>query len=113
MNRREEILARMFTIESMPSAAVEAIQLLQDQESDIKDIVRTIEFDPSWSVFFNAGRGWALAEAGPGFVGQDTETYMDVGFGIFLGDLGLYFAFPIEDDEDRGGNFFIRLTHRF
>ena len=73
----------------------------------------SIEFNPSWSVFFNVGRGWALAETATGFIGQDTDTLMDVGFGVFLGDLGFYWAFPLEDDEDRGGNFFIRLTHRF
>jgi hypothetical protein len=46
---------------------------------------------------------------------SDTDTLMDVGVGLFFGDLGLYFAYPLNEDEngDRHGNFFIRLSRRF
>ncbi len=40
---------------------------------------------------------------------------MDLGFGLLLGEgLGIYVAFPLNDDApDRGANFFIRLSRRF
>lgn len=67
-----------------------------------------IDFSPNWSAFFDAGRAWNVTDS-------DTDTLMDVGVGLFFGDLGLYFAFPLNEDEngDRDGNFFIRLSRRF
>ena len=44
----------------------------------------------------------------------DEETAVDVGAGILVGDLGIYFAVPVADGRERGGvNFFIRLAPRF
>jgi hypothetical protein len=67
-----------------------------------------IDFSPNWSAFFNAGQAWKVNSS-------ETDTLMDVGVGLFFGDLGLYFAYPINEDEngDRDGNFFIRLSRRF
>jgi hypothetical protein len=69
----------------------------------------TVDFDPSWAVFFNAGRGWTADGLG------DTDTLADVGLGLYLGDLGLYLAYPLTEDQkgERNVNFFIRLTRRF
>jgi hypothetical protein len=67
-----------------------------------------IDLSPNWSAFFNAGRAWSLE-------GSNTDTDMDVGLGLFFGDLGFYFAYPLTEDNngERGGNFFIRLSRRF
>ena len=67
-----------------------------------------IDFSPNWSAFFDAGRAWSIG-------GNDTNTLMDLGVGLFFGDLGLYFALPLNEDEngDRNGDFFIRLSRRF
>ncbi|MBT8395325.1 MAG: hypothetical protein HKO65_15675 [Gemmatimonadetes bacterium] len=67
-----------------------------------------IDFSPNWAAFFNAGRAWNIGD-------DDIDTIMDVGVGIFFGDLGIYFAYPLTEDEngDRDGNFFIRLSRRF
>ncbi|MBI4832864.1 MAG: HDOD domain-containing protein [Candidatus Lindowbacteria bacterium] len=46
MSRKEEILAKISSISSMPPAAAEAARLLQDPESNIKELVRAIEYDP-------------------------------------------------------------------
>ena len=46
MNRRDEILSKMFEIDSMPAVAAEASGLLLDPESDMADIVQAIEYDP-------------------------------------------------------------------
>ncbi len=46
MNRRDEILPKVFTIESMPAVAAEAAGLLLDPKSDMSDIVQAIEYDP-------------------------------------------------------------------
>jgi len=72
-----------------------------------------VDFSPSWSVFFNAGRGWSLADQTSGsFFGPDTDTYADVGVGILLGDIGLYWAYPLQG-ADKDVNFFLRIDHRF
>jgi len=67
-----------------------------------------IDFSPNWSAFFNAGQAWSIEEG-------RTDTALDVGLGLFFGDLGFYFAYPLTEDEngDREGNFFIRLNRRF
>ncbi len=69
----------------------------------------SFDIDLSWAIFLNAGRGWALEE---GTFRRDTETLVDAGFGFLLDNVGLYWAFPLAG-EDRQGNFFIRLSHRF
>ena len=66
-----------------------------------------VDLTPSWAVFFNAGRGWSRLAAG-----SDTDTVADLGVGVFLGDLGLYWAYPLTGDDKRV-NFFIRLQRRF
>lgn len=67
-----------------------------------------VELSPQWSAFFDLGKGWNVA-------GDDSRTLSDVGVGIYLGDLGAYYAFPLTKDEEgkRHGNFFIRLSRRF
>ena len=71
---------------------------------------------PRWVAFFDAGRGWAYGVTGePDLSPPGTQTLMDLGFGLLLGEgLGIYVAFPLNDDApDRGANFFIRLSRRF
>jgi len=67
-----------------------------------------IDFSPTWAAFFNAGKAWNIK-------GSDQDTMVDLGVGIFFGDLGVYYAYPLTEDEngDRNGNFFIRLSRRF
>ena len=80
-----------------------------DEWEDDWDWYPRVEFSPDWSAFFNMGRGWTVDGLG------DTDTLMDVGVGIHLGDLGVYYAHPLNEDESGGrdGNFFIRLSRRF
>ena len=71
---------------------------------------------PRWVAFFDAGRGWAYGATGePDLSRPGTQTLMDLGFGLLLGEgLGIYVALPLNDDApDRGANFFIRLSRRF
>ena len=71
------------------------------------------DFRPSWSIFFDAGRGWTLAEPGTaGHLGPDTAELMDAGVGFFLGGLGFYWAWPLRGG-DGDPHFFVRLDHRF
>lgn len=67
------------------------------------------ELSPDWTAFFNMGKGWTADGLG------DTETLMDVGVGLYLGDLGVFYAYPITEEPGGGrdGNFFIRLSRRF
>jgi hypothetical protein len=67
-----------------------------------------IEFSPDWTAFFDLGKAWSID-------GEDSTTLMDVGIGLYLGDLGIYYAFPLNEDKngEHNGNFFIRLTRRF
>jgi hypothetical protein len=67
------------------------------------------ELSPSWTAFFDMGRGWMANGMG------DTETLMDVGVGLMLGDFGIFYAYPLTEEPSGGrdGNFFIRLNRRF
>jgi hypothetical protein len=67
-----------------------------------------IRFAPAWTVFFDAGRGWSIG-------GGDAKTLMDLGLGLYLGDLGIHYAFPLNKAESggRSGHLFIRLSRRF
>lgn len=68
-----------------------------------------IDADFGWVFFVDAGRGWSTAADS-----YDEQTAVDVGAGVLLGNLGVYFAVPVSDGRDRGGlNFFIRLAPRF
>lgn len=66
-----------------------------------------VDLTPSWSVFFDLGEGWSETDDT-----LDTGTFSDIGLGLFLGDLGVYLAYPLEG-SDRGVNFFVRLSRRF
>lgn len=46
MSRREEILARVKTVEALPSAIRQAIDLLADADADMGELARIIEYDP-------------------------------------------------------------------
>jgi cytoskeletal protein CcmA (bactofilin family) len=70
---------------------------------------RIIDADFGWVFFVDAGAGWSTESDS-----YDEETAVDVGAGILVGDLGIYFAIPVADGRERGGlNFFIRLAPRF
>ncbi len=62
-----------------------------------------------WTVFFDAGQGWAYSADGSEI---DTGMLYDVGAGIVLGGLGIYGAVPLKGD-DRDMRFFVRLGPRF
>jgi hypothetical protein len=79
----------------------------EDEWDEDWDWYPVVDLTPSWAFFFNAGRGWSEVDSS-----LDTGTLADVGLGVFLGDIGLYWAYPLEG-EDRGVNFFVRLEHRF
>jgi len=72
-----------------------------------------VNLHPSWSVFFDAGRGWSLADPlSPEYLGPSSETLMDIGFGFLLGDVGFYWAWPLSG-RNKDANFFLRIGHRF
>ncbi|HZD05495.1 MAG TPA: hypothetical protein VE173_11265, partial [Longimicrobiales bacterium] len=66
-----------------------------------------VDLEPTWVAFFDLGRGWS--ESDPSL---DTRTLSDLGLGFYLGDLGFYWAWPLEG-ENRNVNFFVRLQRRF
>ena len=80
-----------------------------DVWEDDWDWAPRFELSPSWTAFFDMGRGWTVNGLG------DTETLMDVGVGLMLGDLGIFYAYPLNEEPSGGrdGNFFIRLNRRF
>ena len=78
-----------------------------DAERDGWDWYPVIDPDLTWIVFFDLGRGWSESDAS-----LDTRTVSDVGTGLQFGDLGAYWAWPLEGDN-RSVNFFIRLQRRF
>jgi hypothetical protein len=70
------------------------------------------ELWPAWTFFLNGGRGWAVDGLGEVAPAEDSPFRADVGAGLHLGPLGLYWAYPL-NRRDRGLNFFVRLQHRF
>jgi hypothetical protein len=78
-----------------------------EEEWEDWDWYPRVDLSPSWTVFFDAGRGWSLSPEG-----RDDETVADLGAGLLVGDLGLYWAFPLTGDDKRV-NFFVRLQRRF
>ncbi len=71
-----------------------------------------LDFRPRWALFANAGRGWALNGPENGTLPRfHTPTLVDAGLGLFLGPVGLYWAYPVTE-RDRGINFFLRIHQR-
>ncbi len=70
------------------------------------------DLQPVWTLFFNAGRGWALGHQWEGLVRSDSPTRADIGAGLHLGPVGLFWAYPLTR-RDQGVNFFVRLQSRF
>jgi len=70
------------------------------------------ELQPAWAVFFNVGRGWARDGVTGAVPRRDSPTRADIGFGIFLGPLGLSWSYPL-NRRDQELNFFVRLQRRF
>lgn len=72
-----------------------------------------VELGFDWSLFFDAGRGWVLDGPGDPAPGRaDTDTLMDAGAGIWISDLGLLLAVPLDGDE-HPVRFLVRFEHRF
>jgi len=67
--------------------------------------------DPSWVVFFDAGRAWAAGDWGD-TSRVDSPALYDAGVGLLLGDLGVYWAKPLGNDAE-GSTFTVRLGRRF
>jgi hypothetical protein len=66
-----------------------------------------VDFTTALVAFLDAGRGWSKVPDG-----VDSDTLADIGAGAFIGDLGLFLAYPLTGD-DRKVRFFVRLQHRF
>ncbi len=66
---------------------------------------------PGWVVFFDAGRAWTDRAALDGRTDGLDDFAADVGVGLRLGRLGLYWALPLSGREDNV-NFFVRLGTR-
>jgi hypothetical protein len=79
------------------------------------EMASLLTLQPAWSVFVGAGRGWSYEDP-EGGIGMGTRTdaplRTDMGVGIFVGPLGVYWAWPL-NRRDRGMNFFVRFTHLF
>ena len=79
------------------------------------EMASLLTLQPAWSVFVGAGRGWSYEDPGSGIgMGPRTDAPLraDMGVGVFVGPLGVYWAWPL-NQRDRGMNFFVRLTHLF
>jgi hypothetical protein len=81
-------------------------------EWDDSELSAMFDLHPTWAVFLNAGQGWTAGDAPSNFARTDSATRADVGVGIFLGPLGLYWSYPL-NRRDQGVNFFVRLQQRF
>ncbi|HSR40562.1 MAG TPA: hypothetical protein VLL48_00280, partial [Longimicrobiales bacterium] len=66
-----------------------------------------VDLDPTLVGFFDLGRGWS--ETDPAL---DEATVSDIGLGLYLGDVGFHWAWPLNGDG-RKLNFFVRLQRRF
>jgi hypothetical protein len=71
-----------------------------------------LDLRPEWTLFVNGGRGWTREGSAALLPSEDSRFRADVGAGIHVGSVGLYWAYPL-NRRDRGLNFFVRLQHRF
>ncbi len=84
---------------------------LPDEWED-SELAALFEIQPVWAVFLNAGQGWQFGQLGNDIERTDSPTRADVGVGLFLGPIGMYWAYPL-NRKDQGLNFFLRLQQRF
>lgn len=84
---------------------------LPDRWED-SELSALFNLQPVWSLFLDAGQGWALGELGNGIARPNSPTRADVGVGLSLGPVGMYWAFPLNRRE-LDVNFFVRLEERF
>lgn len=68
-------------------------------------------FDPTWTIFFDVGHGWANGDLAS-LRREDTGILADAGVGFLIGDLGIYAALPLEG-SNRKATFSLRLGRRF
>lgn len=73
------------------------------------ELASLLELRPAWTLFAGAGRGRVAGEPDGR---RHSPVRADVGVGLYVGPLGLYWAYPL-NRNDRGLNFFIRLERRF
>ncbi len=66
---------------------------------------------PGWTVFFDAGRAWTERVARDGRDEGQDDFAADVGAGLRLGRIGIYWAVPLSGRDDRI-NFFVRIGSR-
>jgi hypothetical protein len=76
------------------------------------ELASLLDIQPVWSIFLDAGRGWALGDLGNAIPRPDSPTRLDVGVGLFLGPVGVYWSYPLNRQE-LDLNFFVRLAERF
>jgi hypothetical protein len=81
----------------------------EDPWGDDWDWAPRFDLSPAWAAFFDAGKGWSVNGR------NEAEAVADVGLGLYLGDLGVFYAYPLKEETGRrkGGTFFIRLNRRF
>jgi putative nucleotidyltransferase with HDIG domain len=73
MSHRDEILDKIKTVEGLPAAASQVLEIVQDEDSDMNDIVRAIELDPGLTANVLRLANSAYF-AGPGKVGSLREA---------------------------------------
>ena len=81
-------------------------------EWETNELASVFNLQPVWSLFLDSGQGWEQGELGNGVLRTHSPTRADVGVGIAVGPLGVYWAYPL-NGERRRLNFFVRLTERF
>jgi hypothetical protein len=81
-------------------------------EWETAELGSVFNLQPVWSLFLDAGQGWEQGDLGNGVPRRPSPTRADVGVGVSVGPIGVYWAYPL-NGERRRLNFFVRLTERF
>ena len=77
------------------------------------ELAPIFDLQPAWTLFFDAGQGWESGSLVSGLERIDSPTRLDVGVGVFVGPVGVYWAVPLNERDRRDFNFFVRLQRRF
>jgi hypothetical protein len=83
----------------------------QDDPSQFKGDIFSIEFDPAFILLFDAGAAWDTDENYWDHLTRSENWVTDIGAGLSLGGLGFYLAYPLVGSG--GLNFIVRLTARY